>query len=388
MTTAELDRRDATSALHHGRHDRLISTAKCPEVPKRGLDAIIVPTGRTAPAMDHAIALAAKLRCTLVALCSQRSKAADVERIARRHKANAIVIDLKTWPPDILPNFATSELLAGTPFSRATDTSQKRNLGLLLACLTKWERVVFLDDDIVIPNSDDLLMAARLAEDYAGVGIEIDPVYPSFPDNSVVCHAYRDAGGDQGMFIGGGALAVGAESMNSFFPNIYNEDWFFLLNEEKLRPVTMTGRARQRPYDPYLRSRAQAEELGDCLAEGLFWLLDAGRTISDADERYWGESLDRRRKFIAEVRKMVTWMEGDARRKLKMYAALHEAERQRARIEPKHCANYVAAWRRDRERWRRHVDEHQQGLGDEPNVEKVVSSLGLAGQTRFVTPGV
>jgi glycosyltransferase involved in cell wall biosynthesis len=350
-------------------------------------DAIIVPTGRSAPSMEHAIKLAAKLHCKLVALCSRSSIATEVVEIARRHRADVIVIDVMTWPIGILPRFATSKLLARTEFRRSADTSHKRNLGLLLARLWGCQRVVFLDDDIEIPDHEDLRMAAWLTEDYAGVGIEIDPKSPSFPDNSVVCHAYRDAGGDQGMFIGGGALAVGAESMNSFFPNIYNEDWFFLLGEETLQPVTMTGTALQRPYDPYVRRRAESEELGDCLAEGLFWLFDAGRTIKEADEGYWRESLGRRLAFIDEVSRMVTGLTGDDRKKLKMQASLLVARRRCERITPKLCADYVKAWRGDRERWRQHVDTCLDSVGGVTDIEKVLSSLGLVGQSHL-TEGV
>jgi glycosyltransferase involved in cell wall biosynthesis len=377
VTLAAPEIRDATT-LHHGRHEHLISVAPRPNQTLQDPDAIIVPTGRRAPSMEHAIKLAAKLHCKLVALCSRSSIATEVVDVAKRYQADVIVIDVMTWSNGVLPRFATSKLLNRTEFWRTADTSHKRNLGLLLARLSGWQRVVFLDDDITIPDHEDLRMAAWLTDDYAGVGIEIDPRRPSFPDNSVVCHAYRDAGGDQGTFIGGGALAIGAESMNSFFPNIYNEDWFFLLGEETLRPVTMTGRAQQRPYDPYIRRRAESEELGDCLAEGLFWLLDAGRTIKEADERYWKESLTRRLAFIDEVSRMVNRMTGDDRKKLKMQASLLVAKRRCERITPKLCADYVKAWQRDRERWRWHVDNCQESLGALTDVEKVLSSLGLA----------
>jgi glycosyltransferase involved in cell wall biosynthesis len=378
---AELEIRDATSSLHHGRHEHLISVPPPPAQTLEDPDAIIVPTGREAPAMEHAIKLAAKLRCKLVALCSRSSIATEVLSIARQHRADVIIIDVTAWPPGILPRFVTSKLLARTEFRGTADTSLKRNLGLLLARLWGWQRVVFLDDDITIPDHEDLRMAAWLTEEYAGVGIAIDPKRPSYPDNSVVCHAYRDAGGDQGMFIGGGALAVGAQSMDSFFPNIYNEDWFFLFGEKTLRPVTMTGRALQQPYDPYVRRRAQAEELGDCLAEGLFWLLDASRTINEADEQYWTESLRRRRAFIAEVISMVNGLTSDSRKKLKMQAALQVAKRRCERISPKLCTNYVRAWQADRELWRRHVDSWQDVVGRVTDIEKVLSTLGLAGQS-------
>ncbi len=139
-----------------------------------------------------------------------------------------------------------------------------------------------------MPEPLDLRDAAGLTSYYAGVGLSIN----GMPDNSVVCHAYREAGGQQDMFVGGGALAVAVNSTTSFFPNIYNEDWFFLLDEDGLRSTTSTGAAVQKQYDPFARDyRARMEELGDCLAEGLFWLLDTGRSIKDADLAHWQDFL-------------------------------------------------------------------------------------------------
>jgi hypothetical protein len=62
---------------------------------------------------------------------------------------------------------------------------------------------------------------------------------------------------------------VSATEGASFFPDIYNEDWFYLLDDDRLRPVTLVGEAIQPAYDPYRDPcRAQVEESGDDLAEG------------------------------------------------------------------------------------------------------------------------
>lgn len=383
MTTVELDRHAvALSPNHHGRHEHLISVpAQTPAT--RRIDAIILPTARTAHETAYAASLAARLGCTLVALCSQWSVASEVFRIARSSRAKAVVIDTRRLPAAVLPHFATDQLLAGTRFQRTSDTSRKRNLGLLIAQLCGWERVVFLDDDIAIPDLADLWLAAGLTDRYAGVGLAIDGSWPSFPDNSVVCHAFRDAGGDQGMFVGGGALVAGAASMRSFFPNIYNEDWFFLLGENSLGPVTMVGRALQRPYDPYEDGRrAQSEELGDCLAEGVFWLFDNGGSIEDADAPFWAEFLGKRISFITEVTGMVHRMHVATGLRSKMLTALRAARGRSERITPELCTRFVTAWRHDRGTWRDHVD-HLRDRHSADDVEKALAGLGLMAQSRL-----
>src|SRR4029079_18058881 len=123
-----------------------------------------------------------------------------------------------------------------------------------------------------------------------------------YQDNSVVCHAYRAVGGAQDSFIGGGAMMVDTRRTKSFFPNVYNEDWFFLLGDGVHFRAARAGEMRQRAYDPFANAnRARAEELGDNLAEGLFWLLDFGRDIDTAETGFWGDALYRRRKFIDHI---------------------------------------------------------------------------------------
>jgi hypothetical protein len=177
------------------------------------------------------------------------------------------------------------------------------------------------------------------------------------PDNSVVCHAFRAAGGLQDMFIGGGALAVGPRAMTSFFPNIYNEDWFFLLDENGLLPTTTVGTAIQRRYDPFREHRARMEELGDSLAEGLFWLLDNGLTPRDATVEHWVHFLRERAGFITDVIRMVERIEGDPAQRDRMLLALKAARGRCQYIRPELCARYVEAWRADRTTWRRHVEK-------------------------------
>jgi hypothetical protein len=208
--------------------------------------------------------------------------------------------------------------------------------------------------------------AAGLTDHYAGVGLTID----GMPDNSVVCHAFRQAGGAQDMFIGGGALAVGIESMTSFFPNIYNEDWFFLLDEDGLRPTATTGRAVQKEYDPFREQRARMEELGDCLAEGLFWLLDSERSLRDATAGHWRQFLRARTEFITDVIGMVDRMPGEPEQRHRMLLALKAARGRCHYIKPDMCVDYVEAWRADRVRWRDHVQKLHRTHGMKPTIDK------------------
>ncbi|MEU4443883.1 hypothetical protein AB0K14_10600 [Actinosynnema sp. NPDC050801] len=359
------------SANHHGSHRHLLTRDAVAD-PAR-VDAIIVPTARPTAYLENVVALAKHHRCTLVTLCSRRSSADAATALAERAGVEIVATDIAEAPLDLLPPFRTTAMLRGGRFDRRTDTSLKRNLGLLLAAVAGWERVVYVDDDVVIPRPDDLGDAVGLLDRFTGVGLTVG----GYPDNSVVCHAYREAGGDQDTFIGTGALAIGRESFTSFFPNIYNEDWFFLLDDTGLSPSAVTGLAVQQPYDPYRDTmRARTEELGDCLAEGLFGLLDTGHGLTDATAGYWRWFLGQRRRFIEEVITMVADTRPDGADKLRMIAALKAAGGRNRLIEPQLCVDYLTAWRADRLVWRDHVETTRRRHGGQP-VPKLLADLGL-----------
>ncbi|WP_143591239.1 hypothetical protein [Thermoactinospora rubra] len=333
---------------HHASHEHLLWFA----TPAGAVDpdAIIVPTIRPPMALKHVVGLAADLRRPLVVLCSGRWTSARRMTEFADWGAEIVAIDVPERRRLALPDFQTTNLLAGTRFERREDTSVKRNVALALARLLRWKRILFLDDDIEVDSSEDLRRAAGLLDDdFSAVGMRID----GFPDNSVVCHAYRAVGGPQQSFVGGGALAVATGKDASFFPAIYNEDWFYLLEARKLRRLGVTGKVFQAPYDPFRTpDRARAEELGDVLAEGVFWLLDEGKTLQEADERHWTEFLARRKRFITDVLTRVPFCDEPPDVRQRMQDALRAARGRLDLISPELCVAYLAAWRADRDEWR------------------------------------
>jgi hypothetical protein len=347
------DRRD-----HHGSHQGLLWKPVGPLPTGRPPDAIVVPTRRRPAYLAAVAALARHLDCTLVTLHSGGLTTAA--QAARRLPAdvNLVAIDIPQAGLR-LPHWETSRLLTRTVFTRRTDLSAKRNLALMLSRMLGWSRILFLDDDITGLDPDDIRAASSLLDTHNAVGLHID----GFPDHSVVCHAYRLAGGSQQSFVGGGALAVEAERCNSFFPDIYNDDWFFMLDPKGgLQPVALAGQVRQERFDPFDAARAQAEELGDVLAEGTYWLLDQGQPMSGADERHWADFLVKRRQFIRRVLEMVTTSDLHDGERNRRTAALRGSLARLAQITPELCESYLLAWAADQDRWQRHVSHLPAGL--------------------------
>jgi hypothetical protein len=342
------------TAHHHGSHRPLIWAAD-ELTPRVKVDAIIVPTARRVTYLKEAAAIALSLGCPLVTLHSGRWTSAFTAAAQLDPAIDLIAVDVPEAADLRLPELATSSLLAGTMFEQRTDVGAKRNLALMLSHALRWKRVVFLDDDIRVPNPDDLTKAVGLLDSHTAVGLGIG----GFPDNSMVCHAFREAGGWQETFIGGGALAVGVKGNRSFFPNIYNEDWFFVLDVGKgLQSVASVGQVLQYPYDPYRVERARGEEFGDVLAEGTFWLLDQGKPVSDSDLAHWQVFLAHRRQFIAEVQSMVARTAGiDAPTRARIGEALTAALGRCACITPELCVAYMKALAADQDRWHRHIQQ-------------------------------
>ncbi|MGW0481910.1 hypothetical protein [Nonomuraea sp. NPDC003214] len=335
------------SGDHHGSHRHLLPAPGAAVGPAR-IDAVVVPTARPSRYLAHALRLSMDLRCPLVALCSGRWTSAAEVRAMAPPGAEVVAVDVGGAEGLTLPRFETSQMLPRI-FRRGTDTAAKRNLALALARMLGWARIVFLDDDIEVSAPDDLRRAAGLLDRFAAVGLSIG----GFPDNSVVCHAYRAVGGKQDSFVGGGALAVETTRNIAFFPDIYNEDWFYLLEADGLRPLAVTGQVRQARYDPFRTpDRARTEELGDVLAEGVFWLLDEGRTIADAHRSHWVDFLARRRRFIVSVLDRVPAAGLEPGERRRMEEALKASLGRLTLITPELCLGYLDAWRADLKVWR------------------------------------
>jgi hypothetical protein len=347
--------------LHHGSHRQLLSPSSgLHNVPRTQIDAIIVPTARRPAFLRNAAQLAQELDCVLVTLHSGKwTSAKKAERWLLSKEIGIDLLAIDVWQSESLrlPRWRTSDLLANTPFARRTDLSMKRNLGVQLSRIAGWSHVLFLDDDISSLRKDDISAAVGLlkAKGLQAVGLEVG----GFPDNSVVCHAYRESGGEQEVFVGGGALIFAVESTTSFFPDIYNDDWFFLLNgDSKLQPIAAVGKVKQREFDPFRTpARARSEELGEVLAEGLYWLLDKGRSWAKADDDHWCTFLGRRRQFIAEVLETMRGIELETSERNRRVAALKGSLTQLDLITPELCKNYMAAWKKDRQAWKEHLSD-------------------------------
>ncbi|MCY1139775.1 hypothetical protein OWR29_17375 [Actinoplanes sp. Pm04-4] len=348
---------DARQPRQRATHRRLLQQVATAEAEAQ-VDAIIVPAARPAGSLNHATRLAAELGCPLLVLCSLDAKPEDV--LAHTAGAGVAVFAVESPPKSNVPVLETKGLLP-EDLRRRTDTPGKRNFGLALAWMAGWERVLFLDDDIDIRDASEVRRAAALLDEYEVVGLD----NVGFPDNSVVCHAHRDTGGEQGTFIGSGAMLFRRSRATSFFATIYNEDWFFLLDPDGLARCAVYGTFSQARFDPYaVKNRAATEEFGDCLAEGLFSLLDDGRSLDEAaTTHFWEAFLADRGQFIAGVLSRLETTPGiSVFRRMQMAEALHAARTSLHQFTAEECVGYLKTWQVDRQMWRSWIEGLPVGL--------------------------
>jgi hypothetical protein len=334
---------------HSVSHRRLLTQVDV-ATGRRPLDAIVVPTIRPAVNVTHLVDLARSANAALLLLCSGRTRAFEVAALADR-TSDVTAVDV-TGLRRLMPAFETTAIHQETQPHQFGDISVKRNLGLLIARAAGWQRILFLDDDIDLPDPNELDAVAAVADRFDAVGLN----NVGFEDNSVVCHALRYIGGKQDTFVGGGAMAVRPGATASFFPEIYNEDWLFLLRGTSLGSVATHGTMIQHRFDPFdTADRAASQEFGDCIAEGIYWLLDRGSPIRHADTPYWRESLRRRRRLIGHIERRMVNAPAPPDVRARLIASLSAARYAHEWISPDLCHRYMNAWHRDRAAWRRHL---------------------------------
>ncbi|ADB29765.1 hypothetical protein Kfla_0644 [Kribbella flavida DSM 17836] len=377
------------SVKHVSSHASLlrdVSTASTSPSGSR-LDAIVVPASR--PSLQRLISLSADLSVPLVVLCSRQAQVEKVaERVEATFGARALVIDV---PHDYQlldhHHFTSDRAFWKASAERASDLSIKRNLGLVLARLRGWSKILFVDDDISQLRPRDVARLSGYLDRHPVAAM----ASKQFPDNSVVCHARRLAGLGQDVFVSGAVLGVNTQhSAVSFFPDVYNEDWFFFAQHAAARSLPKVGEVRQDEYDPYFDpQRAAREELGDLLAEGLYALFNGtpGWDLSEqlraaTSSRHWRLFIEDRRQMISETDNRLSAVpytsESGTSAVCKAQKSLGKAAEQLDIITPELCVDFIERWREDDVRWQQVMPRRGTALSEreamnELQVEKWVS---------------
>ena len=338
---------------------------------RQRFNAIVVPTNRPVRHLSECLDLASRTKTLLIVACSKYVTKHEVIEAAAQKEVEVYAVDLSPRQVNpfagiFLETSVDKELLTLTS-GLTRDLSAKRNLGLVVARICGWERLMFLDDDILKVSDDDVAALAAALDDH-NVSVLIPDEYP---DNSVVCHANRLSGRDQGRFASGGAMGVRCYRDNlGFFPNIYNEDWFFFSEDANQHKIAKVGQSQQKRYYPFRDpDRAVKEEFGDLLAEGLYARLEHLKDLPGVtedywkvDEAYWHEFIKTREDFLDGIARRLAdrltsgdYTEEDEQEIRDAQVSVSAARGQLALIDRELCQKFINLWQQDLEQWRRYV---------------------------------
>ena len=316
------------------------------------LDAIIVPASRTADNLQTAVSLAQAAQCCLVVLCSRETRAADVYQLFTDQRfRKGVAVDIPAGYHHPWLAFISSDLARDDESPACVnpngDLSAKRNLGLLLARMLGWGRIFFMDDDVRDVSLADLRATVSMLGRYRSVGMRVT----NYADNSVVCHAHRATGADQDVFVSGSVLAVNCQQPFGFFPEIYNEDWLFFYEDARAGQLGWSERdVTQLPYDPFENvERAERQEFGDVLAEGLYALLHLDSDLSTVPDRYWSEFLGTRKRFLEEIIWRAEFVAPEMRQNI--VRVVQTAMLRLMQLQPQVFEDYINAWQDDLRVW-------------------------------------
>jgi hypothetical protein len=356
------------------------------------VDAIVVPTIRTAEHLRPALQFALDTRCHLILVYTGSPPAGISNVLDRLRPGQVTLLTVRSALQDRLLDLGAS--LPQKPVSPAAlDISRKRNLGLLIGRVCGWTRTLFLDDDIRRLNVAKLSSAAALLDDYPVVGLQVK----KYPDASVVGHARRLTGRRQEPFVSGGSLLVNPQLLNGYFAPVYHEDWLCVINHLRKGEVAIGGSVGQLPYLPFTTpERAMFEEFGDVLLSGLLWLVHtrpknvAGidRPVEETDywlqatnPRFWKQILEQRAALLADITARLTGKDFDGPSPLPSLAA---ATRRLGELKPADFASFTERWLTSLAIWRGRLSSLSAvDLVDKArDIEKVLAALGLANVVR------
>lgn len=353
------------------------------------VDAIVVPTFRSAKDLQPAALLAANARCHLIAIYTDSLPAGLSSALVGLSADQVTLLTVRSGTHDRVLDLGVC-LPQSDVSPAALDISRKRNLGLLLGRACGWTRMLFLDDDIRKVNVAKLSSAAALLDDYPVVGFQVN----KYPDASVVGHARRLTARRQEPFVSGGSLLVNPRLLNGYFAPIYHEDWLCVINHLRKGKVAIGGSVSQVPYVPFADpDRAKREEFGDVLLSGLLWLVHAHLKKDTADRvqhmtdaeywreamnpRFWKQILEQRAALLHEITERLAGMTFD---NLSPLPSLAVAKQRLGELEPADFVSFTAKWLTSLAVWHNQLD----GLSrvDMANkaraIEKALAKLGLA----------
>lgn len=237
-------------------------------------------------------------------------------------------------------NLKTSKLKRTNSYCLTWDLPLKRNYILWYSMKRAYKHVLLIDDDIRQLEPNVLRTGSNCLKDYVLSGCFVE----EYPDISIVGHLERNSGLQIHTFLSGSFLFIRIADTHGFFPNIYNEDWLFMLHHVKERSICSFGSISQLPYNPFRDARkASFQEFGEIIAEGLYALINANQYECRYEHQMWSNIIDERRDSLASLKRSL--------QQSKHQQAIDAAFHTNCIITPSDCLTFIENWESDTMLW-------------------------------------
>jgi len=178
-----------------------------------------------------------------------------------------------------------------------------RNYAVALAKLLGFERILMVDDDMLVQSYEQVLQVFKLLSRFNIVGAKTF----GMADDSVVGHIIRLLGLEQDDFISGQFVGIEVNSVSYYFPNVYNEDWLFFFLEHTKSSLAQYTEVEQLKYDPFERAGRKSlfQEFGEIAVDGVFEAVVYRKNAALLQRRwFWTDICSERKKLLAEIQRM------------------------------------------------------------------------------------
>ncbi len=176
-----------------------------------------------------------------------------------------------------------------------------RNLALLIAKKMKFQKVAFIDDDIIINDISLISQTFSLLDTHSFVGSEIIVL----EDHSVVGHIAQRFGLPKKEMISGGFMFFKPSEIRYWFLNIYNEDWIWILTHLKNSDFLIKDTVKQNYQDPFAKGKIEIafQEFGEIIMDGFWLAYENNEVIASFEEVFWKEIVATRIKYLNLLKK-------------------------------------------------------------------------------------
>ncbi|MGI8582350.1 MAG: hypothetical protein ACR2KX_09135 [Chitinophagaceae bacterium] len=171
-----------------------------------------------------------------------------------------------------------------------------RNFALLYSKTIRASRVLFMDDDIEVPNLNLIDELFNALNDYEFVGANIMGLI----DDSVIGHIATELGVINERMLSGGFVLFTSEMVQNYFLNNYNEDWIWLFLQLKGKKYLQTGEVFQELSNPFsnYQNKLIFQEYGEIALDGILDLYKEGSFDSLTQFMFWERMLKEREEYL------------------------------------------------------------------------------------------